>query len=940
MKNEKDCSNVIYRENYQPPAYLISHIDLVIDLSETETVVHATSKVKRHTSPKQDLILDGGHQSLLSVSINGEQLDSSQYYINKSDHKLIIPQVPDEFELTTVCKVNPKENRKIAKGLYFTSGQYVTQNEPQGFRGITYFIDRPDNLATYSTEIRAPKSSFPVLLSNGNLIDTKQLEDGRHAAKWFDPVPKPSYLFAIVAGDLMAVEDHFLTQSGKDVILKAFVPSEDISRVSVALKSLKQALRWKEIEYGIEYDLDNYKLAQAHDFNAGAMENKGLNVFNRSRMLAHKEISTDNSVFFTRKSVYHESAHNEFGNRTSPQSWFELFVKEGWATYLEQKCNHYYLGQLAARRRIIAVEMIRARQFPEEMSAVGHSVQLDSYKEIRNFYTSTTYLKGAELLHVLERFIGEDAMREGVKHFLKIHDGKSVTVDDVLQSMFLVSGKDLTQFKLWYSQAGTPEISIHEKYNADDKTYILTISQNTPCKEGEATKLPFVIPISIALLSQNGTPLEAHLDESEEHSSEHMLILNQSSQTFSFSQVDEKPVLSALRNFSAPVKIIESPNTVQDQGIIIKNENDWVQRWNIAQQLFLDCITDIVKANSTLNSKLKVALDAFKHVLCDSKIPPGIRADILKTPSLSTLLREMPGNTPEELLHACQTWDTLIGKTFKNEFRDIYQNMIKNGSEELDDESASIRALKNRCLHFLSQDGSPESLERLQYQYLSSRNFTDRICVLSKLCESNDPVWLELSKVLLDEMYKSWKHEPIVMETWLSLQASVNSTQAIDNVKSLLDHPAYDESNPNLVLRLLGTFSKNIIAFHEANGKGYKLIADAILRIDQINPHSAASICRVLTEWHSLDKGRQHLMTGELVRISHAKNLSSELREIVMHGLDLAKTEGLLVENNNDSLHKLNILWEQCCLMSTKNKMENPNQPEIKLKGQNVPTIQ
>lgn len=918
MKETTDVENVVYRKDYRPPVYLIPHIDLVIDLDETKTLVTATSQVKLNGDPGQALKLDGDDQKLLSVAINGETLPTSDYYVDQNTQQLVIPKVPKEFELTIVCEINPTKNREKAQGLYFSGGQFVTHNEAEGFRGITYFVDRPDNLATYNTEVRAAKKEYPVLLANGNPAGHTSLADGRHAVRWSDPIPKPSYLFAMVGGNLMAVEDHLITKSGKDVTLKIFVPEEDIDKTLTAMESLKYTLRWKEEVYDIEYDLDTYMIAQAKDFNAGAMENKGLNIFNRSGLLAHKETSLDKDVFYVRTAVPHECAHNEFGNRASPRSWFELFVKEGWATYLEQKCHARELGELAARQRVKVVDVIRTRQFAEELSAMGHPVQLDAYTEIDNFYTLTTYYKGAELLHVLERLIGPEAMIKGVQQFLNTYDGKSVNLDNVLSSMSIASGKDLSQFRLWYTQAGTPEVKVKEHFDAEKETYTLTFQQHLASKDPSKINLPLVIPLSMALFSAKGEMLDCTLQGKKNPSKEKMLILDQATQSFTFTGIKEKPVPSVLRNFSSPVKITESPNTRENWELLMQSETCHVQRWNVAQSLFKNCIVDLMAMGQGKSKFFHFPEEAIRNVLLDTSLPAGIRADILSTPSLSALMNAYPGHDPADLNNARKLWKQFVAGKLSKELIEIYNALSLEGSEGISSNDASLRALKNTCLEFLCAEGETESLSLLKKQYLTSRNFTDRCAVISLLCDSDNASWQKLGDELLEDMYRHWKHEPLVMENWLNIQASIENPNVVQRVQKLLSHPAFDITNPNCVRELLRTFIRNPIGFHQEDGWGYRLIADAVIKLDPINFSMAADLCRYLLEWDAIDPARQHLMVQEIVRINQQPVLTKGVREIVTKGMDAAIQQGLLPKPAKEEKEHCPLLKkaaENCVLM-------------------------
>jgi len=862
----------IYLKDYTPPPYLVDTVDLRVELDPTATLITATLQMRANGDNPGPLVLPGEQLELLSVHIDGMLLSGDEY--NYGDGELCIKQVPDTFELKITNRVNPEANTAL-EGLYRSSGNYCTQCEAEGFRRITCYPDRPDVMAVFTTTIIGNKNDCPVLLSNGNLVEEGELDDGRHFARWHDPFKKPSYLFALVAGDLVCIEDEFTTMSGRRVGLYIYVEERNREKCSHAMESLKKSMRWDEENFGREYDLDRYMIVAVDDFNMGAMENKGLNVFNSKYVLARPETATDLDYEGIEGVIGHEYFHNWTGNRITCRDWFQLSLKEGLTVFRDQE----FTSDMTSRpvKRIHDVGVIRSFQFREDAGPMAHPVRPHFFVEINNFYTLTVYNKGAEVIRMIHTLLGADGFRQGMDLYFQRHDGQAVTCDDFVQAMDDANDYDLTRFKRWYSQGGTPELEIATKYDAENKKYVLTIKQSCPPTPEQDTKEPFFMPIDIGLLDTEGNTLF-----------EETLILQDSEQEFVFSDIEQEPVCSVLRNFSAPVKI-KMDRSEKDLAFLMAHDSDPFNRWDAGQQLSMQVLLAGIAShqqgqNVTVDNSY---LQAFEQLLVDEVSDPAFLALALTLPSENWIGQQLEVVDPDAIFRVRQS---LRGQ-LSWEHRDIlWENYHLLGTEEAYSYSAleaGRRSLRNVMLGYLltpEPDGdiSAEVLEAGEAQYQHSDNMTEVSAALGAVVNADR----ELGDTLLADFYEKWKHDPLVVDKWLILQATCTLPGTLERVKELTHHPAFSLKNPNKVRSLIGAFcSSNHWQFHAADGQGYTFLADHILALDSLNPQIAARLLTPFTLWGRYDETRQQLMQEQLQRINAEKKLSSDVREIVGRSL-------------------------------------------------------
>ncbi|MEN8198926.1 MAG: aminopeptidase N [Thermodesulfobacteriota bacterium] len=867
MANKKQP--IIYRKDYQVPPYLIDEIHLDFSLGEKEAIVSARSSFHRNPDSKEgagDLFLHGEELELLTIALDGEELSTDEYRVEEEG--LTIFQVPDQFELVIKTRIYPDRNSAL-EGLYRSSGNFCTQCEAEGFRKITYYLDRPDVMARFTTRIEADKTGCPVLLSNGNLLEEGPLDDGRHYALWQDPFPKPCYLFALVAGNLVCLQDSFLTASGREVELRIYVEAKNQDRCEHAMASLKKSMRWDEERFGLEYDLDTYMIVAVDDFNMGAMENKGLNVFNSKYVLASPETATDQDYLGVEGVIAHEYFHNWTGNRVTCRDWFQLSLKEGLTVFRDQE----FSADMNSRpvQRIDDVRLLRSVQFREDGGPMAHSVRPDSYTEINNFYTSTVYNKGAEVIRMMHALLGADNFRKGMDLYFARHDGQAVTCDDFVAAMEDASGVDLDQFKLWYSQAGTPRIQVSEEWDGSSGEYRLHIEQSCPPTPGQEKKESFHIPLAFALLDEDGGELA--LDSN-------MLELRKEKETFTFSNLPARPTLSLLRNFSAPVRV-EGWQDRDQQAFLMANDSDPFNRWDatfrLAESVILECSASLQQGEEPiLDSRF---VEGVAQILNDREGDKSLLGMALSLPEESYLAQQMEMVDPDTLHLARQFVRRQLATLLQADFRKVWEETGEEGDYTLSPEAMGRRRLRNVCLSYLLAPEIPgqADLQRGLSQYHAGGNMTDVLAVLSALSHCDIPERLQL----LDGFYDKWKGDSLVMDKWLILQASSTLPTTLTTVRELMAHPAFSLGNPNKVRSLIGAFGANHVRFHEQSGEGYKFLADQILVLDSQNPQIAARLTTPFGAWKRYDTERQGLMESALKSIGAKDGLSADVAEMV-----------------------------------------------------------
>ena len=872
----------VYLRDYRPLSYLIEDVTLRFDLDPSRTRVSSRLLVRHNPGQAagEPLVFNGQDLELLSIRVNGQLLGDDQYQLD--DEQLVLPPPADGTVIEIETCIAPDSNTAL-EGLYVSSGMFCTQCEAEGFRRITYFPDRPDVMARYTTTLVADRQHYPVLLSNGNPVDSGELGDGRHWVTWQDPFPKPSYLFALVAGNLYCQQDSFTTRSGRKVALKIYVEPENNRKCDHALHSLKQAMKWDENTYGREYDLDIFMIVAVNDFNMGAMENKGLNIFNSSCVLASPETATDADYYNIQSIIGHEYFHNWSGNRVTCRDWFQLSLKEGFTVFRDQE----FSADLNSRpvKRIADVNVLRGHQFAQDASPMAHPVRPDAYMEISNFYTVTVYNKGAEVVRMIRSLCGADGFRKGCDLYFDRHDGQAVTTDDFVKAMEDANGIDLTQFRRWYSQAGTPVIKATPAYDAGQQRLTLTLEQSCPPTPGQASKLPFHIPVEIALLDAAGNALPVTLEGEPASGANHrMLALRESSQVFNFTGVAQAPLVSLLRGFSAPVKLdIERSN--EELAFLFAHDPDPFNRWDAGQTLAINTLLSLVSGlQCGVTPDLEPAfVQAFRTTLEHPGLDPALITQALTLPAESYLADQCE-TVDVDAIHAAREFvRRSLAEQLKDSFAALYRRHDHREPYRFDAAHMAQRSLKNLCLGYLAETGDDEARERCLKQIETANNMTDTLAALSTLVQHD---WPE-RQAPLDRFYTQWQHDPQVVDKWFSLQAGSRLPDTLDKVRQLMQHPAFRLTNPNKVRALVGRFSMgNPVRFHAADGQGYRFLADQVIELDRINPQMAARLVSSLSRWKRYDSSRQALMQYELKRIAERPKLSRDVYEIVSKSLD------------------------------------------------------
>ncbi len=874
---------VVYLNEYKKPDYQLDSVELRFELDETCTRVYSRLIFRR--APEADaqapLKLDGSHLELRSLKLNGETLKPDSYMLD--DEQLLIQNLPKNFELEVGTHINPQANTAL-EGLYLSSGMFCTQCEAEGFRRITYFPDRPDVMSRYSVTVVADKQKYPVLLSNGNKQDAGELDDGRHWVRWQDPSLKPSYLFALVAGDLASREDSFTTMSGRKVSLQLFTEAENIHKCEHALMSLKQAMKWDEDTYGREYDLDVYMIVAVNDFNMGAMENKGLNVFNASCVLASSETATDQDYYRIQSIIAHEYFHNWSGNRVTCRDWFQLSLKEGFTVFRDQTFSADLNSP--AVQRIDDVNVLRAHQFSEDAGPMAHPVRPDHYIEISNFYTVTVYNKGAEVVRMLCNILGREGFRKGTDLYFSRHDGQAVTTDDFVKAMEDANTVDLNQFRNWYSQAGTPELVINENYNADARLYSLTIRQHCPPTPGQVEKKPYHIPLAMGLIGINGKALSSILENTKANTAkpEHMLALTKPEQHWTFSGVDEKPVLSLGRGFTAPVKIL-LPYDNEALAFLFAHDPDEFNRWDAGQKLAINIMLKLIDDYHTgKDLRLEASfIEAYRLTLNNKDLDKALVAQALSLPSESYLADQCEIVDVDAIHKVREFIRQQLAESLADDWLRVYEENDVNATYHFSAQDMAQRSLKNLCLSYLLEQDNGKHRQRCLSQFQNSDNMTD---VLAALSIFNQHDMAERQQAL-DAFYDKWQHDRQVVEKWFSIQAGSSLAGALKRVQTLMRHPVFSIKNPNLVRSLIGRFcAANPVNFHLSDGSGYRYLADQVLALDGLNPQIAARLLQSLSRWRRFDTMRQILMREQLERIAGHPGLSKDVYEIASRSLE------------------------------------------------------
>ena len=863
--------------DYRPPAFLVEQVDLTFELNETAARVASRLSLRRNPTadPAAPLYLDGEDLTLIRVALNGETLGANQYQLE--DGNLIIAGLPDTCTLEIETRIDPAANTELS-GLYVSKGSFFTQCEAEGFRRMTFFPDRPDVMSRYSTTIHADKARVPVLLSNGNLAAAGDLPEGRHFARWEDPHPKPAYLFALVAGDLVALKDRFTTRSGRDVELGIWVRPGDEHACGHAMTSLKKSMTWDEEVFGLEYDLDIFNIAAVSDFNMGAMENKGLNVFNTKYVLAQPATATDGDYQAIEAIIAHEYFHNWTGNRVTCRDWFQLSLKEGLTVFRDQEFSADQGSR--AVKRIGDVRGLRAAQFREDAGPLAHPVQPDRYIEINNFYTATIYQKGAEVIRMMHTLIGKDAFRRGMDLYFARHDNQAVTIDDFAQAMQDASGVDLSGFKRWYHQAGTPEVTVADEYDPASRRYTLTVRQRTPPTPGQPNKQPLVIPLAMGLLAPDGTAMPARLDhEATASSGTRVLLVTEAEQSFHFTDVPAPPVPSLLRGFSAPVKL--SGVSRERLRFLAAHDSDPFVRWESGQQYAAGLLLEMAGGSGVpIEPGL---IEAMAACLAQGDADPAFAAEALGLPGEAFLADQMAVANFDAIHDARDKTRAAIGQALAGELRATYDRLTETGEYRIDGAAIGRRALRNTCLSYLVAAGVPGAVALAKAQFDAGRNMTDVLAALSVLNGVDCP---ERAQALA-AFHTAWRGDELVLDKWFAIQAMSPLPGTLAAVRALTEHADFDWKTPNRVRSVIASFaSGNQVRFHDASGAGYRFLAETVKRLDPINGQIAARLVQPLGQWRRTDPGRQVAMRAALADVLGLPGLSKGTYEMVSKSLE------------------------------------------------------
>lgn len=876
---QSEAGEVIYRKNYTAYPWNVKRLDLHFNIAAEITTVHAEMEfqLKDDGHGPQHIILNGSDLQLVSLTLNDHILGADDYTID--GEKLTIRNAPVHSVLKTEVLIRPATNTAL-EGLYRSGEFLLTQCEAQGFRKITWFPDRPDVMATYRVTLEADKSVFPVLLSNGNETNRGDLPDGRHWVSWEDPYPKPSYLFALVAGDLALVQEHFTTRSGRVVALKIYVEAENLDHCDHAMESLIKAMRWDEDRFDLEYDLDVYHIVATNDFNMGAMENKSLNIFNTKYVLARPDTATDTDYQGIEGVIGHEYFHNWTGNRVTCQDWFQLTLKEGLTVFRDEEFSADM--QSRAVKRIHVIRDLRIRQFPEDDGPMAHPIRPDQYVEINNFYTATVYQKGASIIRMYHTLLGEHGFQKGMKLYFDRHDGQAVSCDDFLAAMEDANNFDLGCFARWYSQSGTPRVKVTDHYDAATQKYTLTLEQSTPATADQFEKQPLVLPFALALLTAAGEELPLQLEGEEGDAAiNRLLMVENARQVYTFTHIPEAPVPSLFRDFSAPVKIFYD-YSAQQLATLIKHDSDAYVRWDAAQRMATNAILEQCRRRADgLEMQLDTDLvEAFRGVLSDRQADPALLAEAISLPDEDYLADQMKVVDVDGIHAARHFIRKGLAARLETLFAGQYAGLNDAVVYQKTAAAMARRSLKNVCLSYLLETESGEALATAQLE--SSDNMTDTLAAIRGLIFADS----SQAEKALSDFERKWIGNTLVMDKWFIMQAIKPGPDTVNKVRSLLQHPAFSIKNPNKVRALIGVFAMlNPTGFHAADGSGYRFHADRVIELDPINPQIAARMAAVFNRWKRYDEGRKALMKAELQRISSVRTLSGDVTEIVASAL-------------------------------------------------------
>jgi len=868
----------IYLKDYQVSPFLVDTTDLLFDLGDEQTRVTTKMAVRRNPDSSDKTgaleLNSKGDVQLQWIAVDGQRLDSSAYSL--SDNLLSLPDLPDSCVVSTEVLIQPQLNTSMM-GLYRSRTMYCTQCEAEGFRRITYFPDRPDIMSVFTVKIVADKARYPVLLSNGNAIERADLDAGRHTVTWHDPFKKPSHLFALVAGTLSVVEDSFTTMSGREIPLQIFVEEEDLDKCDHAMLSLKNSMGWDEEVYGREYDLDIFMIVAVDDFNMGAMENKGLNIFNTSAVLANPKTTTDASFLRVEGIVAHEYFHNWSGNRVNLRDWFQLSLKEGFTVFRD--CQFSADMNSPTVKRIEDVSYLRTHQFAEDGGPMAHQVQPDSYMEINNFYTLTVYEKGAEIVRMYHSLLGAETYRKATDLYFDRHDGQAVTIEEFVSAMEDASGRDLTQFRRWYKQAGTPVVRVRSEYDAAANTYTLDFQQSCPATPGQSEKLPLVIPVKLGLVGADGVDMQLNAAGQTETVFE----ITEASQQLVIENIKQEPVPSLLRGFSAPVKL-DYDYSPEQLAHLMANDSDGFNRWDACQTLCLAVLTQLID-DSKHDRPMIVdgeLVEAFKALLTDTSLDPAMVALMLQLPSESLLHEEAETIYVDAIHDARLFMRTALAGCLMDELQVVYQQNITDQAYKPNVEQMGSRSLKNAALGYLMLVGTGIKLAWAQFQ--NADNMTDQAAALSALV--NCPEASDYASQALNLFEQKFRDEALVMNLWLQIQATNTQANGLQRVIELMDHKAFTMTNPNKIRSLIGAFaSANHVNFHSQDGSGYRFLTEQILALNTVNPQVAARLVTPLTKWKKFPEPNRQLMQNALQDIAKEPNLVKDLQEIVSKSL-------------------------------------------------------
>ncbi|KAK7358602.1 hypothetical protein VNO77_00536 [Canavalia gladiata] len=897
-ESKMDTPREIFLKDYKMPDYYFDTVDLKFSLGEEKTIVRSKIAVfPRNEGPSPPLVLDGRDLSLVSIQINGKALKEGDYHLD-ARHLTIQSPPSGKYDLEIVTEIYPQKNTSL-EGLYKSSGNFCTQCEAEGFRKITFYQDRPDIMAKYTVRIEADKSLYPVLLSNGNLAEQGDLEDGRHYAVWEDPFKKPSYLFALVAGQLQSRDDTFVTRSGRKVSLRIWTPADDVPKTAHAMYSLKAAMKWDEDVFGLEYDLDLFNVVAVPDFNMGAMENKSLNIFNSKLVLASPETATDADYAAILGVIGHEYFHNWTGNRVTCRDWFQLSLKEGLTVFRDQE----FSSDMGSRtvKRIADVSKLRNYQFPQDAGPMAHPVRPHSYIKMDNFYTVTVcftffgcdvYEKGAEVVRMYKTLLGSQGFRKGMDLYFKRHDGQAVTCEDFFAAMRDANEADFANFLLWYSQAGTPVVKVNTSYNPEAHTFSLKISQQIPPTPGQSVKEPMFIPVAVGLLDSTGKDIplstvnhngtQQSVSSNDQSVSTTVLRVTKKEEEFVFTDIFERPVPSLLRGYSAPIRL-ESDLTDSDLFFLLANDSDEFNRWEagqiLARKLMLNLVDDFQHNKPlVLNHNF---VDGFKQILRDPSLDKEFVAKAITLPGEGEIMDMMEIADPDAV-HAVRTF---IRKQLANELRSELLSTVENNrsSEEyvFNHLNLARRALKNIALAYLVSLGDQEFINLALDEYKTATNMTEQFAALAAIAQNPG----KTRDDVLADFYGKWQHDFLVVNKWFALQAMSDTPGNVENVRKLLNHPAFDLRNPNKVYSLIGGFCGSPVNFHAKDGSGYKFLGEIVLQLDKLNPQVASRMVSAFSRWRRYDEDRQNLAKAQLEKIMSDNGLSENVFEIASKSL-------------------------------------------------------